>query len=325
MTNFRLWSVVLILSMLFGLTACAGEAASSASNAAADTAVSVAADNSIDLTSPQSVSHTLQQMVTNFLLFLPKLIAALVIFVITLYLSGFISRLVRRLMERRRAEEGMILLVHLITRWTIIILGTISALQQVEFQVTAFLTGLGILGFTIGFALQDISQNVVAGLLLLLQKPFAIGDLISIDDFTGTVLSVDLRSTELRTRDGHNVLIPNASVFTKPITNYSRQAMWRINLDVGVAYDSDLAMVEQVTLQAVRALPDVLDEPAPMLHFHTFNDSSIDFTLLYWVDGRITNPFTARHPAIIAIQRAYAQQGIEIPYPIQTEIQVEAA
>jgi len=134
---------------------------------------------------------------------------------------------------------------------------------------------------------------------------------------------VDLRSTELGTRDGHNVLIPNAYVFTKPITNYSRQAVWRINVPIGVAYDSDLELVQRVTLQTVQPLPDILDDPAPALFFHTFNDFSIDFTLHFWIDARVTNPATATHPVIIAIQKAYAQNNIEIPFPIQTEIQVE--
>jgi small conductance mechanosensitive channel len=112
-------------------------------------------------------------------------------------------------------------------------------------------------------------------------------------------------------------------VFTTPIINYSRQANWRINLDVGVAYDSDLELVRHTTLQAISAIPDVLEQPAPDLFFHTFNDSSIDFTVRYWIDARLTNPFTATDPAVVTIQRAFARAGIEIPYPIQTAIQVQ--
>lgn len=280
---------------------------------------------SLDLTSPEAVTTALRGVLAGFLLFLPRMLAAMVLFVITLYLAAWISKLVRRILEKRRTDPGLTLLLYHLTRWTIVILGTISALRQVNFEVTAFLAGLGILGFTVGFALQDISQNVIAGFLLLIQKPFELGDLIQIDDYTGTVLSVDLRSTELRTRDGHNVLIPNAYVFTKPITNYSRQATWRVSLPIGVAYNSDLELVQRLTLQTVQTLPDVLDDPAPTLYFHTFNDYSIDFTLYYWIDGRVTNPFTATHPAIIAIQKAFNQAGIEIPYPIQTEIQVEGS
>ncbi|MCL4263439.1 MAG: mechanosensitive ion channel [Anaerolineae bacterium] len=276
-----------------------------------------------DLSSPEAISATLQSILVGFFLFLPKMLAAMVLFVITLYLAAWISKVVRHIMEKRRMDAGIILLVYYIMRWSIVIVGMITALRQVNFEVTTFLAGLGILGFTLGFALQDISQNVIAGLLLLIQKPFELGDMIQIDEFTGTVLSVDLRTTELRTRDGHNVLIPNAHVFTEPITNFSRQATWRVSLPIGVAYDSDLELVQRVALRVIQTLPDVLDDPAPVLHFHTFNTYSIDFTLNYWIDSRVTNPFTAKHPAIIAIQKAFAQAGIEIPYPIQTEIQVE--
>jgi small conductance mechanosensitive channel len=283
---------------------------------------------SCDTTAPmtnepsETVTAAFRSALVGFLTFLPRIMAALVLFVITIYLAVWISKLLKRILERRRTDPGMTLLLYHVTRWTIVILGTIAALDLVNFQVTAFLAGLGILGFTLGFALQDISQNVVAGFLLLIQKPFELGDLIQIDDYTGRVLSVDLRSTELCTRDNHNVLIPNASVFTKPIINFSRQATWRISLPIGVAYDSDLELVQQVTLRTIQMLPDVLDDPAPKLHFQKFNDYSIDFTLSYWIDGRVTDPFTATHPAIIAIQKAFNQAGIEIPYPIQTEIQV---
>lgn len=277
----------------------------------------------LDLSSPEAVVATLESILIGFFLFLPKMLAAMVLFVITLYLGAWISKLVRRILEKRRTDPGLTLLIYHLTRWSIVIVGIITALKQVNFEVTAFLAGLGILGFTVGFALQDISQNVIAGFLLLIQKPFELGDLIQIDEYTGIVRLVDLRSTELITRDGHDVLIPNAYVFTKPITNFSRQATWRINVPIGVAYDSDLELVQRVTLQTVQTLPDVLDDPAPALFFHTFNDFSIDFTLHFWIDGRVTNPTTATHPVIIAIQKAYAQHSIEIPYPIQTEIQVE--
>jgi small-conductance mechanosensitive channel len=249
-------------------------------------------------------TNTLDNLVTDFLTLLPKVLAALVLFVITLYLAGLISRFVRRLMERRRADPGVVLLVYHVTRWSLIIAGTAASLRQVDFELTAFLAGLGILGFTVGFALQDISQNVIAGLLLLIQKPFELDDLIEVESFRGRVRSIDLRATELHTMDGHNVLIPNASVFTTPIINYSRQATWRINLDVGVSYDSDLEHVRRVTLQAISNIPDVLNTPPPDLYFHTFNDSSIDFSVRYWIDARQINPFTATDPAVVAIHRA---------------------
>lgn len=307
MMNKRVIQILLVTAVLLLLSGCTIETTT----------------QPLDLSSPEAISATLQSILVGFFLFLPKMLAAMVLFVITLYLAAWISKLIRRILEKRRTDPGITLLVYYIARWGIVIVGMITALRQVNFEVTTFLAGLGILGFTVGFALQDISQNVIAGLLLLVQKPFELGDLIQIDDFTGTVLSVDLRTTELRTGDGHNVLIPNAHVFTKPITNFSRQATWRIAVPIGVAYDSDLELVQRVTLQAIQNLPDVLDDPTPVIHFHTFNAYSIDFTLFFWIDSRVTNPLTARHPAIMSLQKAYAEAGIEIPYPIQTEIQFE--
>jgi len=268
------------------------------------------------------LSTPLQTLLAEFLAFLPKLIAALVIFLITVYGAALVSRLIRRYLERQRVDPALTLLLFYITRWGVILIGFVAALRQVDFELTGFLAGLGIVGFTLGFALQDITRNIVAGMLLLVQKPFEIGDLVEIERFTGRVKSVDLRSTEILTLDGNNVLIPNGSVFTTPITNYSRESNRRIELTLGVAYDSDLEVVRHTTLQAIRAIPDALSNPAPSLYFHTFNDSAIDFTVRFWIDTRVTDAFTATDPAVVAIQQAFARKEIEIPYPIQTEITI---
>ena len=268
-----------------------------------------------------SDSTAWERLLAEFLTFLPNLLAALVIFVATLYLSGLISKMLQRYMEKRRADPGWTVLLVLTTRWGLILMGTVATLRQVNFELTGFLAGLGIMGFTIGFALQDISRNIIAGMLLLVQKPFEIGDFVKIDEFVGRVLSIDMRSTELMTPDGNNVLIPNGNVFTMPIVNYSKVSTRRVQLTIGVSYDSDLELVRHTTLEAIRTIPDVLNSPAPNFYYHTFSDSSIDFTARYWIDTRITDPVTALDPAIVAIQQAYARKNIVIPYPIQIEIQ----
>lgn len=264
-----------------------------------------------------------EELLARFLAFLPNILAALVIFVATIYLANLISRMLQRYMEKRRADPGWTVLIVLTIRWGIILMGTVATLRQVNFELTGFLAGLGIMGFTIGFALQDISRNIIAGMLLLVQKPFEIGDFVKIEEFTGRVLSVDMRSTELMTPDGNNVLIPNGNVFTMPIVNFSRVSTRRMELTIGVAYDSDLEVVRHTTLDAIRSIPDVLNSPAPTLAFHTFNAYSIDFTVRFWIDTRVTEAATALDPAIVAIQQAYVRKNISIPYPIQTEIAVE--
>jgi len=169
----------------------------------------------------RNFNHT-GEIVANFLKIIPDLVIAIFIFIISLYGAGLLVKYVRSAIERRKTDLEIRLVVDKITRWSIIILGTVAALQQGGFNLSAFLTGLGILGYTVGFALQDVSKNFIAGLLLLLEQPFDIGDVIEIGDFTGIVANVEIRATEIYNFDGQNVIIPNTDVFTSPITNYSR-------------------------------------------------------------------------------------------------------
>jgi small conductance mechanosensitive channel len=208
----------------------------------------------------------------------------------------------------------------MLTRWAIIILAAVLALEQVDFDLTAFLAGIGIIGFTVGFAIQDVSKNFIAGILLLLQQPFDIGDSIEVGGFSGKVMVVDLRATEMRTFDGRHVLIPNADVYTQPIVNFTRADKRRISFDIGVAYDSDLEKVKRTALEAIQGLDGLLQDPAPNVYYHSFNPSTIDFTIYYWVDTSKSDPLIGQDQGVEAINAAFAQAGIEMPYPIQTVI-----
>lgn len=261
--------------------------------------------------------ESFMQMLQNFILFLPKVILALVVFVIGLYLAGLTSRLVRRAMERRKTDPEAALLVTKIARWSVIFLAAMVALQQVDFNVTAFLTGLGILGFTVGFALQDVSKNFVAGLLLLIQQPFDVGDSIKVTDFAGTVMVIDLRATEIHTFDGQVVLIPNADVFTNPIINYTRAKKRRVEVSVGVGYESDLEQVARLAKDAIASIPGLLDDPAPIVHYQAFGPSTIDWTIYYWIDTAQTDPFTARDIGMQNIKVAFEKANVDMPYPTQ--------
>ena len=194
------------------------------------------------------IQLTGQQLWLRFALFLPKLITSLVVFVVTLLLAAMAQRGTHRLLQRRKETERLAGVISHIVRWAVIVMGCVVALQQVNFDVTAFVAGLGILGFTIGFGLQDVSKNFVAGLILLLQHPFNIGEAIEIGGFTGTVVMVNLRATVLRTFDGRQVHVPNANVLTSPIVNLSREIRRRLDLDVGVSGNSDLELVTRVAV-----------------------------------------------------------------------------
>ncbi|MBD3297634.1 MAG: mechanosensitive ion channel, partial [candidate division Zixibacteria bacterium] len=123
----------------------------------------------------------IEEIITQLLLFLPNLIAALVVFVLTLVAAGWVRQLLIRALESRDVDRRVADLLGKIARWTVIAFGLITALQQVNFNVTAFITGLGVVGLALGFALQDVTENMVSGLLLLLQRPFEIDDLIEVE------------------------------------------------------------------------------------------------------------------------------------------------
>jgi small conductance mechanosensitive channel len=195
---------------------------------------------------------------------------------------------------------------------------TTIALQTVGFNLTAFLTGLGILGFTVGFALQDVSKNFIAGLLLLLSQPFEIGDAIQVAGYTGVVQNIELRATELKMFDGNQILIPNADVFSNPLTNFSRNKLRRIEIQVGVAYGTDLEKARQVAVDAVRQLPGVLEDPAPLVVFNEFADSTINFSLFYWIDTSQSNFSELSDSGFVSLEKSFAQAGIVLPFPSRT-------
>jgi small-conductance mechanosensitive channel len=270
-------------------------------------------------------SRPLDTIIQEVLAFIPRLILAIAIFLLALWLANWVGKLIQRAARRRDVDPELQLLFGRIARWTVIIVGTVVALQQVRFNVAAFLGGLGIVGFTVGFALKDIAENFVAGVLLLWQQPFDIGDAIQVQDYSGTVSEVSLRATEIRTFDGLMVFIPNAIVYGNPLTNFSKLPQRRVGLEVGVAYGTDLNQATRVTLEAISQLPGViLEDPVPAVVFSGFGESSIDFTLYYWVDTNTTSYFAAQDLGVKAINDAFIQAGIDIPFPVRNVILQQA-
>jgi small-conductance mechanosensitive channel len=218
-------------------------------------------------------------------------------------------------MNIRRSSNQAVLLVSKITYWTVMLLGTITSLQQVGFNLTAFLTGLGIVGFTVGFALQDVSKNFVSGLLLLIQHPFYVGDAIEVSGFSGRVMSIDLRSTELHTWDGRVVIIPNADVFTKPITNFSRAAMRRAEITGSVAFPGEIEQVRDVAIRSLEDIYGLVQDPPPSLTFTSVGKGTGEFTLHFWINMRDTVLEDARDQGLLALKDAFESAGVEMPTP----------
>ncbi len=220
-------------------------------------------------------------------------------------------------MRRRMQEEEVVDIVAGAARWTVLILGTLMALSQVNFDVTGFIAGLGIIGFTVGFALQDISRNFIAGVLLLIRQPFKVGDAVRVNDHTGAVLEITARDTVVRTWEGDMVIVPNIEVFTKPIINYSALPVSRRAIRVGVGYGEDSQRVIERFYEILRNTEGILEDPAPLIQAEELGDSALRLGIYFWVDQRTHNMFAIHSQILQTINRVAKEEGIDLPYPTQ--------
>jgi small-conductance mechanosensitive channel len=251
--------------------------------------------------------------------FLPTLGLALLVLLVSYLLSKWLTRVVRREMRRRSQDPEITVLLEMLTRWGTLIIGFVLALQVLApGKFSSLVAGLGVAGVTIGFALQDVAKNFVAGILLLIQQPFEIGDTIEVSGYTGEVLKIALRATELREVDGRFVIIPNGDVLVNPIINFTRAPRRRIELAVGVGYDSDLDQVARLANEAVLQIPGILTEPSPSIVFNEFGGSAIGVTIYYWIDTDESGVFDGTSEGLKLVKRAFEQNGIDMPFPTMT-------
>ncbi len=248
--------------------------------------------------------------------FIPRLVVAIVVFLVSLVLAKLGGSAVIRLAERVDRESRKLL--GRLTSIAIIIVGTIVALDQVDFDVTGFVAGLGLVGFTLGFAFQDIAKNFMAGILLLIQQPFEIGDAIEVSGYEGSVTDIEIRATTIRAWDGQEIVVPNAEVYTSPIINYSRYPTRRVVLALGLGYEEDVARAQDVFLNAINGVEDVLDDPAPAVYCRSLGSSTVEMAAYFWIDQTRSSLFEVTSQAVQALKEAAAQEGINLPYPIQT-------
>jgi small-conductance mechanosensitive channel len=270
------------------------------------------------------LSGTFQELLQDMLRFIPHLIAALVTFVVSLLLSGIAARWVRQAVKVRIRDPETLKLLSRLTRWSVIVLGTVVALGQVNFDVTGFIAGLGVAGVTIGFALQDIARNFVAGIILLIRQPFDIGDAVEVGDYAGSVLDITTRDTVLKTWDGEMVILPNIDVFTSAITNYSKLPHRRRTIYIGLGYDEDVSQATRVFLDTIRSVEGVLDDPLPSLLAEELGDSALTLAARFWVNQETHGLFDVHSEVVRAIKEIAEKEEIDLPYPVQT-VRLEGA
>lgn len=272
-------------------------------------------------TAVSALFDKLQGWLNGLFAMLPNLLVALVLVLAAVALSRVVAMVVHSTMNRATGYTTLNNLAATVARGVVIAIGTFAALGVLGLDktVTSLLAGAGVIGLALAFAFQDIAGNFMSGILLAVRRPFGVRDLIETNGYFGTVEEVNLRSTLLRMPQGQLVDIPNSSVLQNPIKNFSSLASRRIDLACGVAYGDDLDLAEQVALGSLESL-DFVDRKQPVDFYYTeFADSSINFSLRFWIDfSRQKDYLKAQSEAIKGLKVAFDQAGLTIPFPIRT-------
>jgi small conductance mechanosensitive channel len=259
--------------------------------------------------------------VEAFILNLPNFIVAVLVVVVAWMAARLVRKLVLKLTDRISSYREVNRLLASTGYIGVLLVGIFVALGilKLDTALTSLLAGAGIIGLALGFAFQDIISNFVSGVILSVRRPFAEGDHLETNGYTGVVEKINLRATELRTFQGQRVIIPNKDVFQNALVNFSVDGRRRIDLAVGVAYGDDLETARQVALDAVDGLEGRDPDRPVQLFFEAFGSSSIDFVLQIWIRFGAQRDFLeARSEAIIRVKKAFDDNGITIPFPIRT-------
>ena len=255
------------------------------------------------------------EFATQFVEFLPRLMAAIVILVAAYIISRVTRVLFRKALEKANFQDVLIgLLVDNIYHYTIVILGLLMALSQLGVNVAAALAGVGVAGIAIGFAAQDSVANVISGILIFWDKPFVVGDWILTEGHYGKVTNITLRTTRIRTPKNSYVVVPNKRIIDEVLENYSKHGEVRVDIAIGIAYKEDIDSARKVLLDAIDSYDKILDKPEPDVVVDELGDSSVNLKLRVWVaspNQRQAVFFELTEKAKCALDDA----GIEIPFP----------
>ncbi|CAG0935984.1 Small-conductance mechanosensitive channel [Thermoflexales bacterium] len=251
-------------------------------------------------------------------LLLLRLVLGLLVFAVGCLVTWLIQRLVVRMVRR---TPGGVTVEHALARVIVIAgitLALLTALATVGVDIAALVATLGLTGLAVGLALKDTIENAITGVLLLIQRPFTVGDVIKVGDVTGTVAKVAIRTTNLKTFDGLHVLIPNRHVYNEAITNWSYYSQRRVTVTTGVAAGTDLAQAYRVLSEAVAATPGVLADPAPQVSFEGFDENATRLVCRFWFDWRTTDTTDLQTQLTQMIKDLAQREGLEMSVPIRT-------
>lgn len=229
-------------------------------------------------------------------------------FIIARVASGAFTRL-----AGRRLTHHHLIVLRRIIYYGILGLFAVSVLFELGFNLSVLVGAAGIFSVAIGFASQTSASNIISGLFLLGEQPFALGDIVKVGDTTGEVLAIDLLSVKLRTFDNLFVRIPNETMLKTEVVNLTRFPIRRFDLMLGVAYKEDIDTVREILFDIAGLNPLCLEEPKPLFIFTGFGSSSLDIQFSVW--AKRENFLEMRNTLQLEIKKVFDDKGIEIPFP----------
>ncbi|MDQ6478937.1 mechanosensitive ion channel family protein [Dyadobacter sp. LHD-138] len=247
--------------------------------------------------------------------YVPNVLIAILLLVIFRFLAGYGGRLMANVLAKASQNEALVSLVSALTRIVILTTGLFFALGilGLEKTVTSMVAGAGVLALALGFAFQDLTTNFISGAFIAIQRPIKVGDIIETNGFTGKVKSINLRSVIIDNLAGQQVEIPSKDIFQKPITNFTHSGERRVQIDCGVGFTEDLALVEKISLEAMHSLGFLSATRSVDFSYVKFGASTIDFQVQFWIDQAKTGPGSAKSEAIKVLKTAFDIHGIVIP------------
>ena len=261
-----------------------------------------------------------QAMINGFIVLLPNIVLALIIFALFFLFARGIKGLVRRLTRNRRHARNLGLVLGRLAQGTTILVGLFIALTIVipSLQVGDLVQLLGIGGVAIGFAFRDILQNFLAGILILLTEPFQISDQIVFKNFEGTVENIQTRATAIRTYDGRRIVIPNSELFTNSVLVNTAFENRRLEYNIGIGYGDDIDRAKQLILEAMHETEGVLKEPAPDVLVVEPAPSTVNIRARWWITPpRRADALDLQDKVLTAIKKKLTANGIDLPFPTQ--------
>ncbi len=265
------------------------------------------------LMDPDNTSQLLQAGMDLLMQYGPKLLAAIVIFYVGKLLSKWLKRLVTRMMTKASVDPLIVSFTSSLVYMAMMVFVVVATLGQVGIQTTSFIAILGAAGLAIGLALQGSLSNFAAGFLLIIFRPFKVGDVIEAAGVTGKVDEIQIFTTTMKTPDNKTIIVPNAKLSGDNIINYSTQETRRVDMVVGVSYDADLKEVRSILTDIVNKDERILKDPEPLIVVGELADSSVNFFVRVWVNS--ADYWGVYFDANETVKLRMDEAGIGIPYP----------